>query len=164
MEIRRAFAEDIPAIRQVADVTWPVTYGDILSSLQIDYMLTHMYSTEKLNEQLNGAGHCFFVAEEEQKVIGFVAVQLNFPSEKTIKLHKIYLLPDQQGKQLGRKLIDFVVRLAKTESQSFISLNVNRYNKARSFYEKMGFAIVSEEDIDIGNGYLMEDYVMERPV
>jgi ribosomal protein S18 acetylase RimI-like enzyme len=40
-------------------------------------------------------------------------------------------------------------------------VNVNRHNKALHFYEKYGFKIIREEDIDIGEGYFMNDYVME---
>ncbi|MEI9808163.1 MAG: hypothetical protein WDO16_09960 [Bacteroidota bacterium] len=41
---------------------------------------------------------------------------------------------------------------------------MNRSNNAKLFYEKIGFIVIREEDIDIGNGYLMNDYVMEKQV
>ena len=53
-------------------------------------------------------------------------------------------------------------QLAKENNSSYFILNVNRYNKATDFYIKLGFEISYEEDIDIGNGFLMEDYVMKK--
>ena len=50
----------------------------------------------------------------------------------------------------------------KTLGGVSLQLNVNRNNKAKEFYERQGFAVIKEEDIDIGNGYLMNDYVMEK--
>jgi ribosomal protein S18 acetylase RimI-like enzyme len=71
------------------------------------------------------------------------------------------VLPSEQGKGLGKLLIDKAIEIAIAQNQKAIFLNVNKYNKARFFYEKLGFTIVKDEVIDIGNGYVMDDYVME---
>ena len=77
------------------------------------------------------------------------------------KLHKIYALPDQQGKGIGKFIINYISGEIKPIGATALQLNVNRYNKAKGFYEKLGFKVIGEEDIDIGNGYLMNDYIME---
>ena len=79
-------------------------------------------------------------------------------------MHKIYLLPETQGKGFGNFLLERIVALAKENQSDRISLNVNRFNKACAFYQKMGFEIVAQEDLEIGNGYLMEDYKMEKKI
>ena len=61
----------------------------------------------------------------------------------------------------GKSMIDEVIIIAKSNNQKGIYLNVNKYNIAKFFYEKVGFNIVKEEVIDIGNGFVMDDYVME---
>jgi len=71
------------------------------------------------------------------------------------------LLPETQGKGFGKFMINEIVKIAKSNNQKGIYLNVNKYNTAKFFYEKVGFTIVKEEVIDIGNGYVMDDYVME---
>jgi ribosomal protein S18 acetylase RimI-like enzyme len=58
-------------------------------------------------------------------------------------------------------LIQFAISFAKNEQQKTIELQVNRHNKAKDFYTKIGFTIKEEKDFDIGNGYFMNDYVME---
>lgn len=127
-------------------------------------MISRFYSHELLEEQMRHADHRFFLAEEDGHVYGFAGIQLNFPEEGTTKLHKIYILPSAQGKNIGRTLIGHIVEVARSEGQCLIVLNVNRYNKAKQFYERLGFAVVHEENIAIGNGYLMEDYVMELAI
>jgi len=74
------------------------------------------------------------------------------------------VLPTEQGKGLGKLLIDKAIEIAIAQNQKAIFLNVNKYNKARFFYEKLGFIIVKDEVIEIGNGYVMDDYVMESDV
>ncbi len=77
-------------------------------------------------------------------------------------MHKIYLLPDAQGKGAGKLLIDTIEILARENHSVAVSLNVNKFNNALSFYKKIGFEIVSEEDIALEHGYKMEDYRMEK--
>ncbi len=61
-----------------------------------------------------------------------------------------------------KKLLETVETVAKSMGAENLILNVNRKNKAKTFYEKNGFAVVREEDIDIGKGYFMNDYIMEK--
>jgi len=164
MNITKASFSDIPTIRKIVNITWPHTYGASLSKEQIAYMLANIYSEEALNEQFSHPDHVFLLAEEDGIVYGFAGIQFNYPAEGTTKLNKIYILPSAQGKNIGRTLIGHILQLAAAEQQSDLLLNVNRYNKARQFYEKIGFSVVREENIDIGNGYLMEDYVMNYPL
>ena len=71
------------------------------------------------------------------------------------------MLPNQQGNGTGKMLLEHVVNSIKEKDATALTLNVNRYNKARYFYEKHGFTIEEEVDIDIGEGYFMNDYIME---
>jgi ribosomal protein S18 acetylase RimI-like enzyme len=71
-------------------------------------------------------------------------------------------LPETQGKGIGKKVIDEIEKLALDNNSTALILNVNRFNTALGFYKKIGFEVVDEVNIDIGNGYLMEDYVMEK--
>lgn len=90
-------------------------------------------------------------------------INLNIHPENT-KIHKIYVLPNTQGKGIGKLLIDEVLKIAKQKKQSSLTLNVNRDNRAIQFYKHLDFKIVGEENIPIGNGFLMEDYIMEKGI
>jgi ribosomal protein S18 acetylase RimI-like enzyme len=159
LQITKAKVEDIPEIQKIAYKTWPVTFGEILSQEQLEYMLNTMYSTESLTRQIKELKHIFLLANADGITGGFASYQIN--TSKITKLHKIYILPEMQGKQIGKSLLDEVIRIAKTENQTGLSLNVNRENKALNFYQRYGFKLISEEDIPIGNGYFMNDYVLK---
>lgn len=158
MLIRKAFPHDIPLIRELADKIWPQTYSDILSGEQIDYMMKLMYSEQALAEQMK-KGDEFIIVYDSVQPIGFASVSMQEP--RVFKLHKLYILPSYQGKGTGRFTIDELVKAIKRKGAASLTLNVNRNNNAKVFYEKIGFTVIREEDIDIGNGYMMNDYVME---
>ncbi|NDP28316.1 MAG: GNAT family N-acetyltransferase [Flavobacterium sp.] len=161
--ISQATSKGIPIIQEIAHTTWPNAYGSILSNAQLDYMLDLMYSEESLLQQLN-TKRLFFLAYEDDVCLGFTSCENNYLNNKVTRIHKIYILPEAQGKGVGKLLIDKVITLAKENQSEVISLNVNKFNKAVSFYKKVGFEIVAEEDLDIGNGFLMEDYKMELKI
>lgn len=157
--IRKAELTDIPVIQRIAFKTWPKTFGEILSKPQLTYMLDLMYSENSLTEQINERGHEFVISGTD----GFASFQLNYEDSPVTKVHKIYILPTAQGKGVGKALFSHILAMAKACSNDRLRLNVNKYNLAAiAFYEKLGFAEVSREDIPIGSGFWMEDVVMEK--
>lgn len=149
-------------IRNIAQETWPITYGEILTQEQIDYMFEMMYSTNSLQEQASKQNLYFLLANVENSPLGFASYESNYNETMKTKIHKIYILPSAQGKGIGKKLIDYIIDEAKKARNTAVILNVNKYNRAQHFYSKIGFSIASEEIIAIGNGYVMDDYVMEK--
>ena len=159
--IRTAEAEDINAIGYLAYQIWPSAYKDILNFEQLHYMLQYFYSPESLREQMLNKHHTFLIAEtEDEEPIGFAS--FSKVQQGVFKLHKLYVLPGLQNMNVGRSLLECVLEECSIEGAEKLQLNVNRNNKAVSFYEKLGFTVVTEEDVDIGNGYIQEDYVMEK--
>lgn len=161
--LKTASATDIPTIREIAFKTWPNTYGEILSQEQLDYMLDKFYEPALLEESIRN-GHIFTMAYEDDFCLGYAGYQHNYQHKNATRLNKLYLLPEAQGKGMGKILIDVVVAAAKEKEADIVTLNVNRFNKAASFYKKMGFEIVAEADIELDHGYLMEDFIMEMKV
>jgi ribosomal protein S18 acetylase RimI-like enzyme len=157
--IRRATGKDIPLIRELCFRIWPQTYASILSQEKIDYMMELMYSSDSLQKQMDDGSQFIFVYDEEEPV-GFAAYLEKDPS--VFKLDKIYVLPSQQGKGTGRFVIEYIINEIKQKGATALQLQVYRQNKARNFYEKLGFAIIEEKDFDIGQGFFMNDYVMEK--
>lgn len=160
MNIRALKQDELSIVHEIAHATWPDTFKDILSQEQIQYMLNWMYDLKHLENQFN-QGHQFFVAEIEGKPVGFIGIEPNYPEKGLTKIHKIYILPNQQGLGIGKKLIEYVRELSIQSEMEGLLLNVNRYNKAVDFYKAIDFIILFEENIDIGNGYMMEDFVMK---
>ncbi|MFW0736057.1 GNAT family N-acetyltransferase [Flavobacterium sp. T12S277] len=160
--ISEATVSDIKLIQKIVHVTWPITYGEILTKEQLVYMLDLFYSEEALTDQLVKKEQLFYRIDEDQTNIGFIGIEHNYKGKAVTKIHKIYLLPETQGKGIGKKVIEEIEKLGAENNSHALSLNVNRFNTALGFYKKIGFEIIGESDLDIGNGYLMEDYVMEK--
>jgi ribosomal protein S18 acetylase RimI-like enzyme len=161
ISIIEAAPNDFPIIRDIAYKTWPITYGHILPEGQIDYMLERMYSIDSLHEATQ-KGHRFLLFKENEEHLGFAGYEHRYLDANVTRLHKLYVLPETQGRGVGRILIDAVEKLANENRSDAVSLNVNRFNNAFLFYLKLNYEVVGEENIDIGNGYLMEDYKLEK--
>ena len=173
--IVRATHDDIVTIERLARLTWPATFHGILSGEQIEYMLGMMYAPAALREQID-RGHIFhlLLAHDRQhggdtyagtgaryRAVGYVSHEPDYLQETT-KIHKLYVLPGAQGRGYGRALIRKVETEARRASQRKLRLDVNYQNKAVDFYERLDFVKVARHDTDIGNGYLMEDWQMEK--
>lgn len=163
MNIINCTADTISIIKQLAYQIWPHAYGKILEVNQITYMLKLFYNEEALLKQFE-SGQKFILIEQDDTYLGFAAYEFNCKSTNKTKLHKIYVLPETQGKGVGKQLLDYVENQAKYKNEKAVFLNVNKYNTAQKFYQNLGYKIVDEEVIEIGNGYVMDDYIMEKPL
>lgn len=160
IEIEQISSDRVHVVNNLAHDIWPHAFKDILTPNQINYMLDWMYDEGTLAEQVQ-IGQLYYVLKEFNRPIGFIGVEPNYPDAGFLRIHKCYLLPEVQGKGFGRTLLNQAIDVAFDLDLDVLHLNVNRYNKAVEFYKHVGFNIVGEEDIDIGQGYLMEDYIME---
>ena len=158
--IRLANVEDLITVEQLAREIWPVTYDGIVPPDHLAYMLNLFYNNAALRDQMLNQQHTFLMVESAGKPVAFASYSTVAPGVS--KLQKIYVHPDTQGLGIGKKLIDHIISDLQSRSFHTLLLNVNRYNKARFFYEKLGFVIIKEEDVDVGNGVFMIDYVMEK--
>lgn len=163
MHIKSATIADIPIIQELTGIIWRPTYQHVLSPAQIDYMLEMMYSTASLTRQIQELQHRFLLVYDGEIPIGFASYATT-ETPGIHKLHKIYLRRDYQGKGTGKLLLNAVVKAVKEQGATILELDVKRDNPARFFYEKQGFTILKEKDTDIGNGYWMHDYVMQKPL
>lgn len=160
ISIHRVALTELPIIQHMAHEIWPQTYASILSVEQLEYMLTNFYALDALETQMK-KGQQFFLAEENGFPVGFLAIEHDCKASLLTKIHKLYVLRSCQGNGIGKQLIDFASEEAKEHNQKGLFLNVNKYNSAQLFYTKLGFSIIQEEVVPIGNGYVMDDYVMQ---
>ncbi|MEO6406991.1 MAG: GNAT family N-acetyltransferase [Ferruginibacter sp.] len=161
IEIKNATTSDIEIIRQLTFRIWPPTYSEIVGEEQVAFMLELIYSPAALKNQIENLQHRFIIIYEHGEAFGFASYSPKSAEQQNVfRLHKLYVLTDQHGKGFGKKLIDHIIADMKLSNATILELNVNRQNPAISFYKKIGFEIKYSEDIDIGNGYFMNDYVM----
>ena len=158
MKTRKANVSDISLIQSIAEAAWRPTYGEILSEEQCVYMLEWMYNTQKLEEQINGNIQFIILENQDSNAIGYASFEKT--EDGNGKLHKIYTHPDFKQKGGGSVLLNEIINIAHSMNVKVLELNVNRYNTAVEFYLKKGFIIKEEMDLDVGNGFFMNDYVM----
>ncbi len=105
-------------------------------------------------------GAQFIIVYEDETPVGFASYQEIRPG--IFKLHKLYILSNQQGKGTGKLTVNHIIQEIKPKGATALQLQVKRDNNAQYFYKKLGFEIIEEADFDIGNGYQMNDYIMEK--
>ena len=158
INIKEASESDIPLIIELAQKSWFLTYEEINSKDQNEYMFDKWYSNDSLKEQMQ-LGQRFWILSENETEIGFSSITK--VNEQTYKLNKIYLLPDFKGKGYGKKLLEFMEKIALENGASELQLNVNRKNSAVKFYETCNYKIIKSEDIPFDH-YWMNDYLMQK--
>ena len=124
-------------------------------------MLDTIYAPDELTSQINNNTQTYLLLIDHDKPVAFAAYSPRSGNREVYKLHKLYCLPETQGRGFGKMLIDEVIARTLKAGGNILELNVNRHNKAREFYLRMGFEIIYEEDIAIGS-YWMNDYVMRK--
>ncbi len=155
------FDDDIPeTVSELAYTIWNEHYDGIISKEQIDYMLSTYHSYEAIQKEIE-EGYRFIIISDNGKKAGY----LSYHDEgDALYISKAYLLKESRGKGLGRKMIDIASDYAKKHNIRRMYLRVNRNNPTVEIYKKLGFNIVSSDIADIGNGFVMDDYIMEKLV
>lgn len=162
LKIEVAEIENIPIIVDIAYKTWFPTYKNVISQEQIDFMFGEMYTPEAIFKQMEFLKHRFLLIYSDDTPLGFASFSEIIDLEpKTFKLHKLYLLPESQGKNVGSHLIAEVEQHAKNANAEFLILNVNRNNSAYHFYLKKGYSVREIVDIPFAE-FVLNDYVMEK--
>lgn len=163
MTTRRAENQDIPLLRELAESIWRTSYAEMISAEQIDYMLGWMYSAEKIAQEL-ASGVVWEIACLEESPVGFFSIERE-PNSTDAKLHKLYLLPERQGAGLGRALLERAQEVATGMGAAKIWLQVNKQNsRAIRAYERAGYTVERSAVFDIGQGFVMDDFVMQKPL
>lgn len=159
-EIRPVTYPDIPAIAALAREIWQATYPGIITQAQIDFMLEQRYGVERLYDDLEQADKWLDQAFVEGRRVGFAFSEL-YRGE--FKLDKLYVHPDVQRCGVGGQLIEHVAQRARQQGYDHLILAVNKRNEnAIASYCKHGFRVRESVVEDIGSGYVMDDYVMEK--
>jgi diamine N-acetyltransferase len=163
LTIEPAREEHLIEIATLARIIWRAHYPGIISPEQIDYMLQRFFDLEVLRFQLR-EGTRFDRALVNGRLAGFSAFHFDL-NLREVKLGKLYVHPDWQRRGIGRALLESCEKAAQERRASLILLNVNKRNeRAIAAYRKHGFTIRESVVVDIGNGFVMDDYVMTRRV
>ncbi|KVW96731.1 GNAT family N-acetyltransferase [Thiobacillus denitrificans] len=158
--VQRLTATDVDAVSALARVVWQATYPPLISQAQIDAMLADRYAPERIREQLGDSLQAWWVARQARALAGFAHAILD---ESGCKLDKLYVHPALQRRGIGSLLLRAVEDWARRQQVRRLWLQVNRGNtQAIAAYEKYGFRIVESRVFELGDGFVMDDHVMDR--
>ncbi|MBE6137561.1 MAG: GNAT family N-acetyltransferase [Erysipelotrichaceae bacterium] len=145
--------EDIKNVSMMSSIIWPIAYKDILSIEQIQYMLNKYLSIDSIKEAINDGYTFINILNDKNDIVGFLSYKLNVDK---LFLSKLYILPKYQNKGYASKAIEYLRGFNLP-----IELTVNKNNKkAYEKYQHLGFKNIKSVITDIGNSYVMDDYVM----
>lgn len=153
VEIKLASKDQLKDVAELAFQIWHQYYPEIIGVNQVEYMLNKFYHLDALIQQ-NQEGQQFYIIQNNHQKIGFCSVSKK--DENNLFIHKLYVKESDKG--IGSKIIQWLIQEYSPKS---MKLTVNRQNfKAINFYFKNGFKIQEIADFDIGNGYVMNDFIM----
>ena len=151
-------------VRAVADAAWPLTYGELLPPGQIAYMLDWMYAPAAIREQ-SAAGTPFLLVRADGRDAGVLSLDLRPAPDGSAELHKLYLRPEYWGRGIGALVLAEACERARAAGATSLWLRVNKRNeRAQKAYRAAGFRRARALTTDIGGGFVMDDFVYERPL
>ena len=155
---------DIVPVCALAREIWLQHYPGIITVKQIEYMLAQRYSPEAIRKQLQAGEAWWDKLEAGGELCGFASYERGAEA-RSMKLDKLYVHQLARGKGYGAALIDHVARAARQQGMDNLYLQVNKYNHGSvAAYLRVGFAVAKTVKVDIGNGFFMDDYVMDKIV
>lgn len=156
---RAETARDYLKVSELAHEIWRQCYSGILSSAQIEYMLEKFQSAKQIAADC-ASGYTYFILERIGVPIGYMGVKPNDPAGRLF-LSKLYISEEYRGKGYAKDALEQLKKKARKLRQSAIWLTVNKNNPSYNIYLKLGFEKIREQTVDIGSGFVMDDYVCE---
>ena len=151
--------KEVSLVADLANTIWNEHYPKIIGQEQVDYMVEKFQSVEAINQQIN-EGYVYHLINYNDESVGYLSIKKN---NDDLFLSKIYVLKEFRGKGIGKVAFSFIENQAKEQNCKTISLTVNKYNtNTVNAYEKIGFKNIDSIVIDIGNGFVMDDYKMVK--
>jgi ribosomal protein S18 acetylase RimI-like enzyme len=160
-------AADFATLSQLGETIWYAHYSSIISAAQIGYMLADRYTAQKLRQYLDADDRWLLLLRIDSRAVGYCSYALTDDSGEmkpsAMKLEQLYLLPELHHRGLGTLMLRHVEEQARVCKLGTLVLQVNKRNTvAIAFYRKAGFSVRTEAVFDIGGGFVMDDYVMEK--
>ena len=162
MTIEKVSTEtEVETVAGLAFEIWNQHFIPIIGKAQVDYMLEKFQSKKAISEQIEN-GYSYYLLLADSDHVGYMGV---CPKEDELFMSKLYIRASQRGKGFGREAIEFLEEFTRDKGLSKITLTVNKNNTdSIRAYERFGFANLGIFVQDIGNGFVMDDYRMEKVV
>jgi ribosomal protein S18 acetylase RimI-like enzyme len=148
-------------IARLGEIIWTEHYTPIIGPDQVTYMLDKFQSVSAIKKQIH-EGTEYYIIKHQKTMVGYLSF---YKKEDALFLSKLYVLGTERGKGIGKAAMLFLENKRVEIACKSIGLTVNKYNtNSIKAYEKMGFEKIDSVVMDIGNGYVMDDYIMKKEV
>jgi diamine N-acetyltransferase len=155
-------ATQVAQVARMAHEVWNEYYVPIIGQAQVDYMVAKFQSPEAMQSQID-SGYEYFQMQQSGENVGYAAIR-NDAADARVFLSKLYVLAAHRKAGAGRQSLELIERMARERGAKHLWLTVNKGNPSVRAYERLGFRIVEAIVMDIGGGYVMDDYKMEKPI
>ena len=150
---------EVQLVADLAYIIWNEHYVPIIGQDQVNYMVANFQSAEAMAKQIQAEGYEYYIIRQLSVPAGYISIKL---TDNELFLSKFYIIKEKRGTGLGKEGLKFICNRAKTLSAKSIKLTVNKYNtNSIKAYEKMGFVNAGSIVTDIGEGFVMDDYIMK---
>ena len=152
--------DELPSLAALASEIWHEHFPPIIGMEMVDYMVDKFQSESAMKNQIQSEGYQYHFLTFEGTKVGYMG--FHFDEEK-IFLSKLYVKKEFRGRKIARAAIQYLVNQCLSRNLKSIWLTVNRFNdNTIAAYRKMDFQIIRTQKADIGNGFFMDDYIMEK--
>jgi ribosomal protein S18 acetylase RimI-like enzyme len=155
--------KDIAETVRLAHEIWNEHYTKIIGQAQVDYMMQNFQSESAIAAQI-ASGYEYYLIHRDGETVGYLAVVPDH-AKSSSQFSKLYVLKSQRGGGIGKESMDFVEELCRKSDIKTLWLTVNKHNsEAIAWYERLGFTRAGEVVMDIGGGYIMDDFRFEKMI
>ena len=141
---------------------WQEYYTPLIGAAQVEYMLEIFQSVDAIMHQIANENYRYYGVLCDGELAGYYAAKHS--GNDRVFLSKLYVAAKYRGSGLGKEMLQHLINAARTIGGKTIWLTVNKHNSTVNIYRKLGFITTGEVVTDIGNGYVMDDYVMEKRI
>lgn len=153
-------SDELRRLAELADKIWHECFIDIISAEQIDYMVDKFQSYDAMLTQISSQGYSYCGVYDDGDLCGYIGMKPD--TDGRFFLSKLYLRSDKRGQGIATQMMKRVFDEAESCGRNRVYLTVNKYNThAIDVYKRLGFTVAEAAVTDIGNGFVMDDYVME---
>jgi ribosomal protein S18 acetylase RimI-like enzyme len=150
----------VASVAALAFEIWNEHYVSLIGQPQVDYMLARFQSAPAIAAQID-EGYEYFLLQRGSELVGYCAVREDRPG-RSLFISKLYVRSDARGTGTGRACMEFIEQLASRRGLERLWLTVNKGNPSVNVYRRLGFHVTQDLVMDIGSGFVMDDFRMEK--
>jgi len=153
-------AAQVAEVARMAHEVWNEHYVPLIGQAQVDYMVAKFQTAEAMHSQI-ASGYEYFQIHQSGQSVGYAAIRHD-AADARLLVSKLYVLSASRRSGAGRQTLVLMERMARERGATHLWLTVNKANPSVRAYERLGFDIVDAMVVDIGGGYVVDDYKMEK--